>query len=166
MVPCPACGTELHVDVYPALLRKDAPPRSGERLLVEDEASCFYHPTKKAAVPCALCGRFLCSLCDVEFDGRHLCPSCLESGKKKQRIANLDNYRVLYDNIALALAVFPMLLWPFTFVTAPVAMFVTLRYWRAPSSLVPRTKIRFVLASLLAGLQVAGWTSLIVMWIA
>ena len=166
LIPCPVCGTAIYMEVFPALLRKEETVRSGQNLLLDDEASCFYHPSKKATVPCSSCGRFLCSLCDVAFDDQHLCPSCLEAGKRKQKITNLNNYRVLYDNIALALAIFPMFLWPFTFVTASLAIFAAIRYWKTPSSLVPRTKIRFIIAFLIAGIQITAWAGLIVAWIA
>ena len=34
----------------------------------------------------------------------HLCPGCLEAGQTKGKIQQLENRRVIYDNIALALA--------------------------------------------------------------
>jgi hypothetical protein len=67
---------------------------------------------------------------------------------------------MLYDNIALLLAVTPLVtvvFWFFTLITAPATLFVVIRYWRAPSSLVPRTKTRFVIAGVVAVLQLAGW---------
>ena len=70
-------------------------------MLVDGEASCFYHPAKKAVLPCESCGRFLCAVCDVEMNGQHLCPACLASGKKKGRLKQLENRRTLYDSLAL-----------------------------------------------------------------
>jgi hypothetical protein len=84
--------------------------RDGDPVLIEGEASCFYHPQKKAAVPCEACGRFLCALCDCELHGKHFCPACLETGKQKGKIQKLESQRTLYDNIALALAVYPVAL--------------------------------------------------------
>ena len=127
------------------------------RLVTEGEASCFYHPNKKAVLPCEACGRFLCALCDVELNGQHLCPACLASGQKKGKLSNLDNRRVLYDSLALTLALLPLLVWPFTLITAPAALFIAIRYWRAPGSLVQRTKIRLILAMFFALAQMAGW---------
>ncbi len=154
---CPSCGVLVGVDVFPALFRKQVVEASGEALRVEDEASCFYHPKKRAVIPCAVCGRFLCTLCDVDFDGKHLCPVCLETGQRKRKLKNLETRRTLYDSIALFLAIVPMLfLWP-TIVTAPIALFVSVRYWRAPTSIIPRTKVRFIIAFTLAGFQTLGW---------
>lgn len=153
----------MRVDVFPALFTGFVRGESGETLLVESESSCFYHPKKKAVVPCENCGRFLCALCDVDLNGQHLCPACIETGKKKQKITSLDNHRVLYDSIAVHLAVLPVIfMWPFTIVTAPIALFVAIRYWKAPLSIIRRTKIRYVAAIIFASLQVAGWTALII----
>ncbi|MDQ3624820.1 MAG: hypothetical protein M3463_20455, partial [Verrucomicrobiota bacterium] len=106
-------------------------------------------------------GRFLCPICDVEFGHRHLCPACLEAGKKKGKIAQLDNRRALYDSTALALGVLPVLI-PvfiyFTIITAPMTLYFVIRYWNAPSSVIPRWKWRFVVAAIFAIAQLAGWT--------
>jgi hypothetical protein len=155
--PCPACGVPLQIEVFPALFRNQSVGRSGEAILVEGESSCFYHPQKRAVIPCQGCGRFLCALCDCELHGQHFCPACLETGKTKGKIKNLENQRVLYDSIALSLAVYPLLIFYFTLVTAPAALFVAIRYWNAPRSIVHRTKARSVVAVLLASLQIAGW---------
>ena len=158
--PCPACGTLLEVEVFPAFHRSLPAVAAAEAVLTDEEASCFFHPEKKAAVPCEACGRFLCLLCDCEIGGQHLCPTCLETGKKKGRIKSLENRRVLYDKIALALAVYPMLLFYLTIFTAPMAIFVAIRYWKAPASILPRTRVRSVIAIVLALLQIAGWIAL------
>ena len=155
--PCPACGTPLQIEVFPALFRRINPGQSGETIMIEGESSCFYHPQKKAVLPCQGCGRFLCALCDCELNGQHFCPACLETGKTKGKIKSLEDQRKLYDGIALSLAVYPMLIFYFTIVTAPVALFVAIRYWNAPRSIVHRTKIRCVAAIVLALMQMAGW---------
>jgi hypothetical protein len=157
MSPCPACGVPLKVQLFPALFRKTAPGQSAETILTEGESSCFYHPQKKALRPCDGCGRFLCALCDCELNGQHFCPGCLEIGKTKGKIKSLENQRTLYDGIALSLAVYPLLIFYFTLVTAPMTLFIALRYWNSPSSLVRRAKPRFVVAILLALLQISGW---------
>jgi hypothetical protein len=157
---CPQCGVPTRIDVFPALFAPEA-GRAGENLLFENEACCFFHPGKKADVPCASCGRFLCALCDVEFSGRHLCPSCIEVGKKKGKMKNMENHRVLHDNIALSLTILPLLIFWLTIFTAPVAVYHVIRHWRAPLSVLPRTKIRYIFALILAFLQIAGWTLLL-----
>ncbi len=156
--PCPNCRNPIQVDVFPSFFRPPDIGSSGEKVLFEGEASCFYHTEKKAVVPCDGCGRFLCALCDIELNDQHLCPACLESGKKKGKLKNLENKRVLYDRMALLAATIPLILvWP-SLIAAPAALYVSFRYWKEPCSLVRPSKWRFVLASVLALLQIMGWT--------
>ncbi|HLH55184.1 MAG TPA: hypothetical protein VKY92_16380 [Verrucomicrobiae bacterium] len=157
LVPCPSCRGLIHADVFPAIHRELATGSSGEALVIETEAGCFYHPQKKAVTPCDGCGRFLCALCDCELHGEHFCPTCLETGRKKGKIKRLEQERTLYDSIALALAVYPLLIFYFTVVTAPISLILAIRFWNAPRSIVHRTKIRFVVAIILSSLQLIGW---------
>jgi hypothetical protein len=158
---CPSCGVSIQVDAFPALLKEHEEGQSGEDIMLEDESSCFFHPQKRAVIPCDVCGRFLCALCDIEFSGQHICSQCLEVGKKKRKMKRLETDRVQYDDIALTLAIFPVFLfvWP-TIITAPISLFIAIRYWRAPLSIVPRTKVRFILAIFLSSVQIIGWTFL------
>ena len=163
---CPSCGSMLEILIFPALFRETAPASSGELLIAHDEAGCFFHPHKRAVVSCHICGRFLCALCDIEIRGEHLCPACLESGKKKRKLEHLENRRILYDSIALHLAVWPALffLLPVLF-TAPVIIWMVIHYWNAPTSILGRTKIRFVTAFVLASAEITAAVLLIHHWI-
>ena len=161
LMNCPSCGRFLRVEVFPALFRENAVGQDGEALLTDSEASCFYHPQKKAVVACESCGRFLCALCDVEFHSQHLCPACIETGDKKGRIKSLEKGRLLYDDVAMGAAVLPLLFWPVTLLSAPIALFIAIRYWKAPSSVIPRSKLRMLLAMLFASLQILGWGALL-----
>ena len=155
--PCATCGSKLRADVYPAFSRPFTPGRDGEALVLENEAACFYHSQKKAVLACDGCGRFLCALCDCELHGQHFCPACLQAGQKKGKIKRLEQDRTLYDNIALSLAVYPLLIFYFTIVTAPMALIVAIRFWNAPRSIVHRTKARLAFAAGIASLEIIGW---------
>jgi hypothetical protein len=161
-VPCPACGVPLLAEVFPALFRATTTGQNAELLMVEGESSCFYHPQKKAVLPCDGCGRFLCALCDCPLHGQHFCPACLEAGRTKGKIKSLENQRTLYDSIALSLTILPLIFYYLTFITAPMALYVAIRYWNAPRSIVRRSKIRFILAILFALLEIGGWVALLV----
>jgi hypothetical protein len=159
---CPQCLAKVRADLFNAFTRPVGQAATSEPIQVQGQAECFYHPGKKAVVPCAACGRLLCSLCEVPFEGHSLCMRCLQAGRSKRRIENLENNRFLYDSLALCLALWPMLFFFVTPITAPAAIYVVLRYWKAPASLLPRTRYRFVLAMLLAIAQVAGWVIFLV----
>jgi len=154
-VRCPACRERLRVAVFPAIDR----PVAGalpEALDAASEASCFYHPHSRAVLPCDECGRFLCSLCELDVNGRHLCPTCFNAGVRERKIASVETRRTMYDTIALSLATFPaLMLWP-AVIGAPASLYYVIRYWRAPGSLAPRTRVRFYLAAFFGLSEIVG----------
>ena len=129
----------------------------GAAVQIQGEAECFNHPGKQAVTACSVCGRLLCSLCDIDIDGKTLCIHCLQSGREKQKIASIEDKRTLYDSLALNLAFWPMLFIFPTLITAPAVLFIVLRYWKAPGSVLTRSRFRFILAFAVALLQVLGW---------
>ena len=160
---CPACNARIRVLAFPAILRARAQGTAAERITDTGQAACFYHPNKTAHVPCDACGRFICALCDVELHGQHLCPSCVESGRRKGSLTTFENRRVLWDNIALNTALLPALLcfW-ITFMTAPAAILLAIVGWRKPRSLAPRwTRFRLILAIIFSALELGGLAALI-----
>lgn len=163
LTACSACGVSLRVDVFPALYKEPEIGALGENIAHSSEASCYYHQEKKAVIHCSMCGRFLCALCNLEIGNQNLCPACLETGEKKKKLDILENHRILYDNIALFLALLPftLIFWFLSLVSAPVALFIAIRFWKAPTSLIHRSKVRFVAAFFLACLQLAGWSMFI-----
>ena len=143
--------------LYPAVYRPQPMGHSAETLQMKNEAGCFYHPGKKAVTPCSACGRFVCALCDVALNGRHLCPACFEKGKSKRKIKNLENHRTCHDTIALMVATVPILFYFITLFTAPLAIYLAVKHWNTPCGIIRRTRVRFILAFLIAGLQIAAW---------
>ncbi len=154
---CPNCRTQSRADLFNAFHRPMDQGAAGEHVQEQGQAECFYHPGKKAVVPCSGCGRLLCALCEISIEGHSLCTNCLQAGREKQQIQSLEKSRTLYDSLALHLAFWPLLFFPFTLITAPAAIYVALRYWSVPTSMLPRSKFRYILALLIAGMQIAGW---------
>jgi hypothetical protein len=158
---CPSCNSMVRLEVFPAYFREVAKGSSGEAVLADTEASCFYHPQKRAAVVCSECGRFLCSLCDLELEGKHFCASCLEAAKEKNKIASIQNTRQLKDVLAFHLALLGFL--PYvTIGTAPVAIYLSIKHWKSPSSIVRGpSRARFIAAIVIASLQIVGTIAVI-----
>lgn len=163
---CEICRAERQVHVFPAFFQAPRDPQRGERLLVDTEASCFYHPKKKAHTTCETCGRFICQLCHTDVANQSICLNCLTSPSHNHDQQKMDNTSILHDNIAIHLALIPLLIWPITFVTAPMTLFLVLKHWRqGPTSVIPRTRIRYVMAFILALIQIGGWGLLIYEWL-
>ena len=158
--PCPSCQTSIQVHLFPAFTN-ERPTAATESTLIEGEASCFYHPHKKALLACEGCGRFVCALCDVEIGGVHRCPRCLEAGKRKQVLQTLELQHVRYDRIAFALTTISLLLWPITIITAPAALFLVIRFWNRRSKILPGSRFVFILAGLIAIAEMCGWALII-----
>jgi hypothetical protein len=137
------------VTAFASLISGPSTVSAGQRLMVDHHASCFYHPNKQAVVPCDNCGRFLCALCDVDFGGRRLCPVCIESGSGESTTDDMDAHRVLYDKLALFLAIIP------TILTQLIAIFLAIRYWTSPISIPRRGPLRWrwVLAMIISMLM-------------
>ena len=161
-VSCPRCSSGFTASLFPALFREPGKGQVGERIADEAQAACFFHASRKAAVACDACGRFLCELCDLPAGNRHVCPLCLGAGLAdgpETGVAARQQTTVLYDNVALALALWPLLLIYPTLITAPATLFVVVRYWHRVNPPVPRSRSRFILATLLALAQIGGWVS-------
>jgi hypothetical protein len=157
MTPCPQCRKVLRIDVFNAFLRKDEPEAAEQSTLALGQAECFYHPGQLAIVACVSCGRLLCSVCQVELEGRNLCMACLQAGRDKRKIVAMQNRHVRYDEIAMMLAFWPALFIFPTLLTAPAAIYYALRHFRTPSPVLPKAWARNIVALLLAGAQMIGW---------
>jgi hypothetical protein len=155
---CPGCTRQFAAAVFPAFIRPAVTAAQPEKLVVEGEASCFYHPDKRASVPCTSCGRFLCALCDIVVGERHLCPACVETGRTKGRFLEFETSRTLWDTAALTIAVLPTILcFYISLFTAPTAIVVAVMGWKKPSSIIPRNRWRLWVAIVLGVLQIAAW---------
>lgn len=151
------------VRVFPAMFMPPSVPTAAEMAAGIGDATCFYHSSKKASAPCSQCGRFLCALCSVELSGAVWCPECIEAGRTRKRVVNLENQRTLHDSIALALATLPAVLISPPIITAPAALFLSIFYWNKPTSIVRRhTKVRLVLAIILALIQIGFWITMLI----
>lgn len=164
---CPSCQKKIQIAVFPALFRKKE--QGPQPVKKEGEASCFYHPEKPAVAVCDFCGVFLSDLCDLQINGKHICPPCFAKPENKARLLQSDRTRTLYDGIALGLALLPFLaifivgpLVVFTFFTSLAAIFIAIRYWKSPGSVIPRSRVRYILAIFLASTQIVGWIALVV----
>ena len=150
MQACPNCGTRVEVFAFPAVDRPPAPQVTPPAVAHEGDASCFFHSSRKAAIPCDECGRFLCALCDLEIEGRHLCPTCLQAGQEKRTLTALEQSRTRWDRIVWALnllCLFCLILSP---LIALANLIITCVFWKAPPSRVSASRAWMVAGTLLS----------------
>ena len=160
---CRRCRTDFEFIGFQALHAGSGQVPALTQDALPDEASCFYHAGSRAEVVCEGCGRFLCPICSIEHGGRKLCPTCIEQSMKKAPEG--ESGRLLWDQIALAIAVLPLLLWPFTLLTAPAALGVAIVGWNKPGSLIRGRRLRLVLALVFSSIQILVWITVFVMLI-
>ena len=157
---CPNCNALTYIAVFPALTRIE-PDNAAEIVMTGTESTCFFHGTKVAERPCDQCGRFMCGLCDIDFENRHLCPDCLEKSFQKGEAQQFDKEFTYYDTIALGFAGVSLLVFYTSIVLSPIAIFIAIRYWKKPLSMAPRGKGRYVLAIMLSLLSLTICVSML-----
>lgn len=159
-VRCPRChslqrGRAFRATFMPPV-SEVAPPIS-----TPGEAACYQHTTKRAAVPCDRCGRFLCALCRMTVGAQNLCPSCIAVARRRNSPRWVAR-RLNLDSVALATALVPMLgVWT-TLVGGPVAIYLGIRALSQEPGPVPRGRWRAILALVMGVLQVVAWILLLV----
>ncbi len=153
---CPSCGGELEAIPFPALGRGPRVGRAAEATSTPEDAACFQHPGKRAVVPCDGCGRFLCALCDLEIEGNHLCPACLEAGRRKGTVAVLERSRTRWDRIATALTLLILVCGVAAPVSAIANTAITVLQWRKPQSRVAPSRAFLLAATILSWVLTVG----------
>jgi hypothetical protein len=140
----------LEVYCFPSLYKPEEKLDVGKLALMEGEACCYEHATKRAQSLCSHCGRFLCALCEVPLGRDIFCPDCLH-GREAPVLQ-----RVKLDSIALALAIWPLLIFYFVILTAPAAFIMAIYAWKKPTSLVRRRRWRIYLAMGISMVEMVG----------
>ncbi len=159
---CPNCRSELQVWRFSALVRplEDPTGRSGATVALPGEAACFFHPEKRASLACERCGRFICTLCDLQVGSRHLCPSCIGSGLESEKVPELVRRRIVWGGVAVVLGWLPILLfficWPFFIFLGPAAIFAGIWSWRKPGSVVRGARRGAAIFGMIGGLLQLG----------
>jgi hypothetical protein len=140
---CPYCEKRLQIGAWPVTRTN-----TNAAVATPEQATCFFHPDRAFQSCCQRCGRFVCALCDLQLGTLHVCPTCFERGMADSGQSNSKaewrHRDVLYDSIAAALGWGWILVWPVIVVAVPTAVYLHVRFRKAPSSyLIPRSAWRF-----------------------
>lgn len=179
---CPLCRRPVSAVLLPAM---NQTPGAGPPVLPEDppgpgEPACFYNPERRATRTCFHCGVYVSESWSAQWGSGHVCLKCLDDLRNRRKDERFEVRRVLWDNIALGVALLPflmcvalLLLGPVgmflmifcvmaSAVTAPVGLGLAIYAWKKPRSLVPRGPARVILALVLSLLQCGAWAFLII----
>lgn len=156
---CPRCGTRVSVEVFPAFLQGETPGGYGQPLAEADEAACFFHPDKRADVSCSSCGRFVCEMCNTAPVGPPTCVSCFN---REIAEGQYPNAVLNPAGLALTLTFLPLIIFPLTILTAPMALYLAIAGWRKSKSIHGSNRGRLLVAAIFSSLQIIGW--LLYLW--
>jgi len=159
---CPHCGKQVNWYIFPRYFASQQKDLTFDNITSDGESSCYYHSDKKAVVTCDQCGKFLCSLCDLELNNKHICPNCFNSGKKKKKSFEFEDSRILYDDLALAIAFWPIFTFYFTIFGSFISMYFAIRYWNVNSSVITHNKLKKIVAIILSLLEILFWIILFI----
>lgn len=156
-VTCPACGQTAAVYRFPAFSRRSAAgaPASAAG---QGEAACYHHADKRAEAVCDACGRFLCGLCSIPFNDRTLCPACLALTQTAEADTHIPR-RLRYDKLAMLCVLVSPFVYCISFINACFTLYLCVRHWRTPISVLPRSRWRLPVAGLLALGLLALWVA-------
>lgn len=143
---CPYCNKRLRIQVWPVARQK-----MNAASAMPEQATCFFHPEKAFEACCQRCGRFVCTLCDLQLGAEHVCPTCFERGRTDTGLtggkAEWRHRDTLYDSIAVAIGWAWIIVWPLIIAAIPAAVVLHVKYRKAPRSyLIPRSGWRFWVA--------------------
>jgi hypothetical protein len=158
---CPVCHREVSVTVFPRLFREWAVAEAGAPA-AEGEASCSFFPGERAEKVCDECGCFLSARAAVSWAARDLCLPCLHRLREVEKDPGYIGRTRLQDKRALALVTW---LAPLSLFTAPLALYLLLRYRGRPEGFAPRSRLTWWVAFTLAITWLIVWLVLIVVWV-
>ena len=156
---CPRCYRSIKSTVFPALFGSvnQAPPEiPSDAPLEPGEVACFYSPNRRATKECAQCGVFISDLWAAQWGARTYCLKCLEHLRNNSTDKDFRTSIILWDKIAMALALFPctIIFWVFGFLTAPASLIIALWNWNSPRSIVYSSRFTLICAIVIASIQV------------
>ena len=166
LTACPFCQCPLEITLFPSFGRGPVLGQAGESRTTDGDAACFFHPAKKAKIPCDQCGRFLCALCDLELESQHFCPTCLNSKKGELGPRSLEKERFRWDNLVWVLVLSPILTilcTGFAPITSAIAVGIGVWKFQAPPSRIARSRLRLGLGLLTASCIVIGTAVLVLL---
>jgi DNA-directed RNA polymerase subunit RPC12/RpoP len=154
-----SCDSKNYVEVFPAILAKVAQGEKPE-VALNEESTCFKHSENVAVAACDYCGVYMCNLCDLEIEGKHMCSECLKH--KTEDFKTTRQKAFLYDELALHLTILPILFVYAFLITAPTALIMSITCFNKVDTPYKRGKWRFIVAFILGLIEVFAIAGIII----
>jgi len=132
-----------------------------DAIAADGDARCRFLPALKAQTVCDSCGALLSEKAAAHWGEKVFCLPCVQRLRDAGPVGEgggLLGRLKIYDNLALLLVT---LLAPLSLLTAPVALYLLIRYRRAPRGLVPRSPGRWWMAMVLSLVSLTLWLGLL-----
>ncbi len=157
-VSCGSCSADISALTFPAVARR-SPAVAGPDTPGAG-AMCFFCEGRSATTFCESCGRLICERCEIDWAGQTTCLTCVHANREVRDADSYRSRRVLYDNLALSLLLWPLIVPVYGLfgmaLTAPIALFLVIRHRKASRGIVPRGRFRLFAAGAIATLALAG----------
>ena len=157
---CRECGTDLEIKVSP-LARSKGEAIAGA-IAADGDARCRFLPDLRAETVCDSCGALLSEKAAARWGAKVFCLPCVHRLRDSEDVdedGGLLGRLKIYDNLGLLLVT---LLAPLSLLTAPVALYLLIRYRKAPRGLVPRSAGRWWLALVVSLISLSVWLGFLV----
>lgn len=78
---CDTCRMQVNAELFNPV----TPVIQSPELAMSEDATCVYHPQKKAVTVCQGTGNFICALCAVEVKGKRTACNIWKAMREKKR---------------------------------------------------------------------------------
>ncbi len=145
---CHGCGKKNKVVIYDTILKE---LNQGEKICTvteDDDANCYKHQKNLAVKSCEHCGAYICSLCDIEVNGKHICPDCFNN---QQNSPSNGKSNFMHAQLAFILSIVQVFIWYLIPIFSIGIIIYSIIFWRKDKNPYSNSsKIFFVLAILIS----------------
>ncbi len=159
-IKCHGCGKKNKIVIYDAILKE---LNQGEKICTiteEDDANCYKHQKNLAVKACDHCGAYICSLCDIEIHGEHICPDCFNNQQKSQSNSK-SNF--MHAQLAFILSIAQVFIWYLIPIFSIGIIIYSIIFWKKDKNPYGKSsKIFFILAILISLIALIGFSILLI----
>ncbi|UDQ98734.1 hypothetical protein AAEX28_01285 [Lentisphaerota bacterium WC36G] len=152
---CIGCEKLNTVTIYPEVIVEKKEINKAEKIMNDEDASCYLHANNQAETICEQCGSYICNICAIKMNSKIICPNCLNS-KTEDQVDTFQKSAILHNNIAFNLALLQLLFWQLAAFIAPFVFIYSLCCWNKVKTPYKVTKAKFIFAIMISSLGIVA----------